>query len=375
MSKWEFLVFPLFLSANSFAQGIDASGVRSVTTESVTTQVETTANPTDTAPPAPTLAAPDAMAYEAYCRNNPAACAPATSQLATPMPNSTADVAAQLAREQQLAGFMQSCISTLGALLGGSNNQNNIDSAELIMDEADEINEQRGWRPAEGISPELATEVGTATEEAFPLMEGVDPNATGCNRFISRDGKLGPWGAVALEEIRKFPDSFANNVPRDVASMCPNYTGFSKERREMFWVWAMMSISYSESSVEGQMCNPRAANRKCNRSDAARTGCRYNANSPPNGDALGLFQLEPRRCGGANEEQLFKPGVSTRCAARVLAGEMVKRDTLSTNQRDTYWGPLRCNTRHSGDARAATKTVNHMMKFPGCGAGGRPLCD
>jgi len=152
------------------------------------------------------------------------------------------------------------------------------------------------------------------------------------------------------------------NEPDDIISMCPGYKTMKPEKREGFWLWVFASMASSESS-----CRPWLVNRKCNRADAARTGCKYNSNSPPNGDAIGLFQLEPKRCSGAPESELIKPLVNFRCAVKVLGGELLTRNNLEgCTGRQTYWAPLNKCTRHAGDAGALRKTRALIPKFKGC---------
>jgi hypothetical protein len=183
----------------------------------------------------------------------------------------------------------------------------------------------------------------------------------GCSNFIDSEGRLGPWGRTIQVELRENADAYADNEPPDVLKWCPGYKTMSKDWRERFWIWTFASIASSESS-----CNPTAVNPKCNRSDAARTGCKYNPNSPPNGDAIGLFQLEPRRCQRSDEKALMNALQTSRCAARVLAGELRARDTLLDYKRETYWGPLRGNTGHRGDASGRDKMLAKLGSFKGC---------
>lgn len=289
-----------------------------------------------------------------------------TNPTATPPPpvnSAPYTLPSTMTTAQNNDGLMGVCATALSGLFGMAN---------LVMKEADEENERRGYRDVEDMEPEVQSRV---SKNIRAHMSGK------CSDLIDKDGKPGPWAHTAISEIREKPDAYVNNDPPDILKLCPGYAKMGKGKggeREGFWLWVFASIASSESS-----CNPSIVNPKCNRSDAARTGCKYNANSPPNGDALGLFQLEPNKCGGVSRETLLTAGPNIRCAVRLLGHELLKRDSLMgcnrekngrheiINSRDiasspTYWGPLNACTRHAGDGNAVEKTLKLIPKYTGC---------
>lgn len=179
--------------------------------------------------------------------------------------------------------------------------------------------------------------------------EGTITFSAGCDKFMNREGKLGPWGNAALGQIRSHPESFGSNVPDDITKWCPKYPSMNKAQRELYWVWILMSMASSESS-----CNPAANNPNA-----------------PNGVARGLFQVWKPVCPRARN--LGNPFENTECAIDLLAKELSNRDNLMTptsrGREGTYWGPLRSddwNKRRGGDISGAQKTRAIMARYKYC---------
>lgn len=252
--------------------------------------------------------------------------------------------------QSALAGIIGVCGTLLNSLFA-PNSKSNVSDISDTSDELDRYNESLGNQRDTGWSDD---------DVAYMGRQGADLGAN-CANFIDKEGRVGPLGREIQTQIRNYPESYSNNDPPDVLRLCPGYSSMAKEERERFWVWTFAMLAKQESS-----CSPVAINRKCNRQDAARTGCKYNPNSPPNGDAIGLFQLWEPACPGKSTAALMNPYVNSRCAVHVLAGELEKRDTLTTNQTNTYWGPFRANTRHAGDARGNAGFVANLGAFRGC---------
>lgn len=228
------------------------------------------------------------------------------------------------------------CATMLQSMFGRTNTANSL----LMEQIADETNEKAGYQRYESWEDKQSKEIGLAANARYPA---------GCeNRFINKNGELGPFGRTALAEFQRFPDQFVNNEPRDIISMCPGYKNWGKERREQFWVWTASSLAAPESS-----CNPGAANPNA-----------------PNGTAIGLFQVEKPFCDRFGVTgNLYDGHQNTRCMVRGLASELTKRNTVTTPQRVTYWGPLRAddwNTARGGDIRGGQKFRALVPQFPGC---------
>lgn len=301
------------------------------------------------APPLHAQTAPGDLPVQVIDRSAPTGVMTPETPATPPLPVSTGvpvPAATPGTDPSMLTSMLGACGSALSGLFG---------TGSLIRKEADEENERRGYREVEGLDEDVQQDVARKIRANMP---------GDCSNLVDKDGKFGPWAHTAIQEIRDRKSSYVDNEPRDILRLCPGYKGMNKEKREGFWLWVFASIASSESS-----CNPKVVNPKCNRTDAANKGCRYNPNSPPNGDALGLFQLEPRRCEGANREELLQPLVNVRCAVKVLGGELSRRNNLqgcNSGGSATYWGPLNGCTTHAGDGSAKAKTLALIPKFSGC---------
>ena len=191
-------------------------------------------------------------------------------------------------------------------------------------------------------------------DTAMEVGHDIDANMQkGCSQFMDNQGRMGPWGSWALQMIKDKPSSFGENVPDDIKKWCPNYPKMNTSQRELFWVWAMMSMASSEAS-----CNPKADNPNA-----------------PNGTAIGLFQLEYNKCPKASRsrDDLHNPKHNITCAVDLLSNELQNRDSLMTptskGSRGTYWGPLRSddwNKARGGDISGAQKTRSIMKKYRYC---------
>jgi hypothetical protein len=174
----------------------------------------------------------------------------------------------------------------------------------------------------------------------------------GCSSFVKDNGELGSMGNKVISQIRE--NKFADKVPKDISLYCPKYESMSMEKRNMFWVWTMMSMAAHESS-----CDPSAVNKK-------------------NPDAVGLFQLDKKNCGDAN---LKDGNQNAGCAVKRLATEMSSRKTLisktANGENGTYWAVL-CvgNEKNCGDNGDAAKNTIAMIKsYPECGGTAQALAD
>lgn len=213
-------------------------------------------------------------------------------------------------------------------------------AAESVMDVAWKAREAEGYIYEKDLDQELSKTVGKDAMAKF---------AEGCDHFMNAEGKMGSWGSWALQLIKDKSKSFGKNVPDDITKWCPNYPKMNKGQRDLFWVWAMMSMASSESSCRPTNDNPNA----------------------PNGTAVGLFQLESRVCSKATD--LHNPYQNITCAVDLLASELDSRDTLMTptskGEKGTYWGPLRnddYNKKRGGDIKGAKKTRALMQEYRYC---------
>lgn len=200
--------------------------------------------------------------------------------------------------------------------------------------------EKEGFIYEKDLDREVARQVGEDASAQF---------AKGCDQFINKEGKLGPWGSWALQQIKDKPESFGDKVPDDITKWCPKYPKMSKDQRELYWVWIIMSMASSESSCDPKQNNPNA----------------------PNGTAMGLLQVWKPVCPKARN--LSNPYENIQCGVDLLAKELQNRDTLMTptskGPEGTYWGPLRSddwNKRRGGDIKGAQKTRALMSQYRYC---------
>lgn len=253
--------------------------------------------------------------------------------------------AAAAQKRAQNAAMIQAGVQACSALFGGGNT---ISQAQRTANEAVEITsaayDEQGFQYAPGYNQPALRAMGASGSTRF---------AGSCENFMNKEGKMKGWGFTALEGIKRHPASFGEKVPSDIARWCPNYAKFSKEERDLYWVWTLTSMASSESS-----CNPGANN-----------------TSAPNGTAYGLLQVEPKICPKA--DNLAVPTQNITCAVDRLADELDGRANLMTGtssspdrNRNTYWGPLRCddyNRRRGGDIVGSLKTRCLMTQYTKCG--------
>ncbi|HRK07599.1 MAG TPA: hypothetical protein PLZ57_07495 [Pseudobdellovibrionaceae bacterium] len=226
-----------------------------------------------------------------------------------------------------------------------------------IRDAADRANDEAGWQPDDRYRGEEALRLGREAEAAF---------GRGCHQFIRVQGdqvELGPWGRTLLNEIENHREVYQREEA-DLNLYCPGFGQFNEARRTHFRVWMFMSMASAESS-----CNPGTTAQAVN------------------GQATGLFQLEPNACPGETNQSLLNPHVNSRCAVNRLARELRQRDTLMIGrvrnarggtQSGSYWGVLRnddANSARGCDIIGAWKTRSLMCQFNGCQVGGRKTAE
>lgn len=184
-------------------------------------------------------------------------------------------------------------------------------------------------------------------------------------KFIDKNGNLGPWGRTVKEEIRQRPEQFVNNAPPDVVKHCPGYAHMKDEKkREAFWIWVFGALASAESSCDATAKNNKAPNVKTV------------------GPARGLFQIDASFCGGLGVTgNVQQPDTNIRCAVKGLGVELARRDDLTSptskgsDSRRTYWGPLRNDIKNkrklaaqggAGDAKGHLKFIALLSQFKGC---------
>jgi hypothetical protein len=235
---------------------------------------------------------------------------------------------------------------------------NNLDSyaqmsaLQATMDAADE---KMGFRPYPGV-PDRAHR--RTNSSYYPsVVTGLSKKQAGCQQFINDRLEVGHWGRVALEEMKKHEDIYRDKIPRDIGNFCLNFVTMNEDTRLRFWIWFFASVAAPESS-----CNPGIVGRG------------------PNGNAIGLFQLEPSACAKVNmyysERDLQRAEPNIRCAVALFARELRHRPTImigtSRGQLGTYWGTLRNdnnNMARGADITAHLRTEARLRQNPECRPG------
>ncbi|UYL10031.1 transglycosylase SLT domain-containing protein [Bdellovibrio sp. SKB1291214] len=216
--------------------------------------------------------------------------------------------------------------------------------AQKTRKNINDIERQLGKQADESSSKDRA--IDTAEKKSVAEGKAAMDFPEACSIFMKDNGELGSVGNKVIAQIRENRSVFADKVPKDMGRYCKNYESMNPEQRNMFWVWAMMSMASHESS-----CEPTAVNK----------------NNPK---AVGLFQLNTETCGDAN----LRDGLQNAdCAVKRLATEMSKRNTLvsktANGENGTYWAVL-CmgNEKNCGDnGDAAKNTFAMISSYPDCG--------
>ncbi len=243
----------------------------------------------------------------------------------------------QQQNNQMISGIGQALQMCSGLTSGGTMTRAQkaaVDNLDIAYAQT----EQNGEQYYPGMNQTTARTVGEA-------MANNATFAKGCNNFINKDGKLGPWGTWTLNAIHSKASSFRNKQPPDIVRLCPKYSSMGPDERDLFWVWVMASISSNESQ-----CNPHGPDGK-----------------GPNGYAKGLFQLEYNKC--PLMTNIYNPGQNILCAVNIIGKELSLRYNLSTPNRVTYFGTLRSddwNKARGGDIQGAQRTRKLISEYASC---------
>lgn len=240
-----------------------------------------------------------------------------------------------------IGAYLNACAAGAGLVADG------LQSSVAMRNQMDRQNDEAGFQPYPGIEPALAK------RSAATIISNFKPEA-GCQKFIDKNGAIGPWGRTMLGELEQYKDVYEDNKPKDAEHYCPTFTTMDASRRKMFWLWFFASVSQPES------------------------GCKSNDVSGGTGGAnIGLFQLDPPACRRVgmplSASELLSPSNNIRCAVAVFANEMRHRGTImvgtSKGQTGTYWGTLRNddnNAARGSDISAALKTRSLIRQYPDC---------
>jgi hypothetical protein len=252
-----------------------------------------------------------------------------------------------------MGAFLAACGMLIGSMMthSAAATQETLSSARRIEEEAMSDLDRMEPDYIEGANREQWEQLGSRMHGRFTEASG------DCQqKFITQDGRLGPWGQYAMTQMNEHRDVYENpQGPRDTLQYCPRYNSFEADQRKQFWTWFFLSLASPESS-----CRATAQNHQA-----------------PNGTALGLFQLESPACRrvGFNfsSQDLLNPYKNIQCAVALFAQEMRNRDSImvghSRDRTGTYWGPLRNddhNLRRGGDIRGANHLRSLLSDFDAC---------
>lgn len=147
-----------------------------------------------------------------------------------------------------------------------------------------------------------------------------------CEAFVTPEGMLGEHGIYARDlvlEDARIRDLLTTAAINDI---CPNYPNLSENDRALMWTLVVTTMANFESS-----CNPRALNPKY-LADGSR-----NPHGPPNGDAIGYFQLHRGSEGNYSSEGICEDGDgsdamrSIRCVLGMITHQVNTENQLFTN--------------------------------------------
>ncbi len=246
------------------------------------------------------------------------------------------------APQPSVGGMITNCLQGLASNLDG---YAQMSALQATVDAADE---KMGFQPYPGVRRRSNPRYYRS------VVNGLSDQVAGCQQFINDKMEIGHWGRVALEEMKKHEDIYKFKVPGDISSFCPNFSAKNEDTRLRFWIWFFASVAAPESS-----CNPGIVGRG------------------PNGNAIGLFQLEPAACAKVNmyysEHDLQRAEPNIRCAVALFARELRNRPTImigtSRGELGTYWGTLRndnYNAARGADITAHLRTEARLRQNPEC---------
>lgn len=256
-----------------------------------------------------------------------------------------------------LAALIAPCVALIGKMGDMfSSTPKNEDNVKSITSFVAKKNEQIGYVADPSYDPKDMKVFG---EDVAARYAG----GTCEQKFIDKNGNLGPWGRIAQAEIAQTPDKFVQNNPPDITGKyCKGYTEFGEKKREAFWIWVLASMGSAESKC-------RAKDKNYNAPNTARVG-----------PATGIFQVEKSFCASLGVPgDLTDPINNIRCTVRGLGKELGRRDNLmshtSKGREATHWAVNRKdinNPKHlnakggKGDVKAHLEFAALLPQFKGC---------
>lgn len=147
-----------------------------------------------------------------------------------------------------------------------------------------------------------------------------------CEAFVTPEGMLGEHGQYARDLVLDDPNVRDLLTTTAINDICPNYLNLSENDRALMWTLVVTTMANFESS-----CNPEALNPKY-----LANGNR-NPHGPPNGDAIGYFQLHRGSEGNYESEGLCRDGDgssptdSIRCVLGMITHQVNSTGRLFTN--------------------------------------------
>lgn len=168
------------------------------------------------------------------------------------------------------------------------------------------------------------------------------PTSPNCSNFVS-NGEFKKWGQILKKEFEKkqqYSGLYAGS--KDLVNYCPNFSKFSDESKQDFWIMVIGRMVQYESS-----CDPKAVN-------------------PYNKAAIGLLALHKGKEKEYSENckigDGFKAERSLVCGLNMLNEQLLRGHPLFVNYPKTYWEVLAPN----GGSQKHRNIKTAMRKYEPC---------
>lgn len=254
----------------------------------------------------------------------------------------------QRSNGQRVSGYVDAELTTLY-------DQKNTQAADKCKDCGAQVSNQDEKKQVRELQAALKT---LKPKDPVPQVSGVKLSSrynARCKNFITDEGKLGPWGQLAMKAFDAVDQPFKKEFGQscfyeamDVSDVCPNFKNFDMAKKKLFWAYVLASIAQDESS-----CDPNGRN-----------------HSAPNSIADGLFQLEYARHVRAGRDKKFcktdrayettKMDFQLECTASILRDVHCKNNRRLTYH-GGYWQELR---KYPG--KPDRNIVKLIKGFPSC---------
>lgn len=179
------------------------------------------------------------------------------------------------------------------------------------------VAEEAGDEAASEPAPEIAPLFAKSRQGLNPGKLGV---SSACNRFITSDGRFGPWGSYLMGRLNRgeHPNLFA--ATSDMGRVCPKFSRMGDDEKKNFVTWLVASMAAFESG-----CNEKVKARGVN------------------GTAAGLLQLhlgKEHNYGCRRGMNALNAQANLECGLHMLDNDVARTRKLFPSA-GNYWQVLR----------------------------------